>query len=106
MQIGKGRMYTPISEDVGSVLKVEVVVIDSSFGVPREAGYVFSVSTTRVKVCHDAPQDFVEVRAPLVTLPQVASPLEQNGIILESVCRECAPPQAARKAQQTVGFYR
>jgi len=32
------------------VLKVEVVVIDSSFGVPREAGYTFSVSTTRVKV--------------------------------------------------------
>ena len=32
------------------MLKVEVVVIDSSFGVPREAGYTFSVSTTRVKV--------------------------------------------------------
>ena len=49
-QIGKGRLYTPFSEDVGSVLKVEVVVIESSFGVPREAGYTFSVSTTRVKV--------------------------------------------------------
>ncbi len=60
-QIGKGRLYTPIPEDVGSVLKVEVVVIDSSFGVPREAGYTFSVSTTRVKVrTHLAAEQFSE----------------------------------------------
>ena len=32
------------------MLKVEVVVIDASFGVPREAGYTYSVSTSRVKV--------------------------------------------------------
>lgn len=49
-QVGKSRLYTPSHDDVGSVLKVEVVVIDASRGVKREAGHTFSVSTTRVKV--------------------------------------------------------
>lgn len=48
--MGKSRLYTPSIEDVGSVMKVEVVVIDASRGVRREAGHTFSVSTTRVKV--------------------------------------------------------
>lgn len=48
--MGKSRLYTPCNDDVGSVLKVEVVVIDASRGVKREAGHTFSVSTTRVKV--------------------------------------------------------
>ena len=54
MQVGKSRLYTPSVEDVGSVMKVEVVVIDASRGVRREAGHTFSVSTTRVKV-HPRP---------------------------------------------------
>lgn len=48
LQVGKGRLYTPCAEDVGTVLKCEVVAIDSAsaFG---ELGKTFSVSTARVR---------------------------------------------------------
>ena len=55
LQVGKGRLYTPCAEDVGTVLKCEVVAIDSAsaFG---ELGKTFSVSTSRVRPAPSPPK--------------------------------------------------
>ena len=55
LQVGKGRLYTPCAEDVGTVLKCEVVAIDSAsaFG---ELGKTFSVSTARVRPAPSPPK--------------------------------------------------
>ncbi len=54
-QVGKGRLYTPCADDVGSVLKCEVVAIDSAsaFG---ELGKTFSVATARVRPAPSPPK--------------------------------------------------
>ncbi|KAK9827722.1 hypothetical protein WJX81_005188 [Elliptochloris bilobata] len=55
IEVGKGRLYTPCAEDVGTVLKCEVAAIDSAsaFG---ELGKTFSVSTSRVRPAPSPPK--------------------------------------------------
>ena len=54
-QVGKGRLYTPCEDDVGSVLKCEVVAIDtaSPYG---EQGKTFSNATARVRPAPSPPK--------------------------------------------------
>lgn len=54
-QVGKGRLYTPCEDDVGSVLKCEVVAIDSAspYG---ETGKTFSLPTARVRPSPSPPK--------------------------------------------------
>ena len=54
-QVGKGRLYTPIQDDIGSILKCEVVSIDAA--VPfSEHGKTFSMSTQRVRPTPSPPK--------------------------------------------------
>ena len=54
-QVGKGRLYTPIQDDIGSILKCEVVSIDAA--VPfSEHGKTFSLSTQRVRPTPSPPK--------------------------------------------------
>ena len=54
-QVGKGRLYTPCEDDVGTVLKCEVVAIDtaSPYG---EQGKTFSNATARVRPAPSPPK--------------------------------------------------
>ena len=53
--MGKGRLYTPIQDDIGSILKCEVVSIDAA--VPfSEHGKTFSMSTQRVRPTPSPPK--------------------------------------------------
>lgn len=55
LQVGKGRLYTPTEDDVGSVLKCEVVAIDA--GSPYvEAGKTHSIATARVRPAPSPPR--------------------------------------------------
>ena len=55
LQVGKGRLYTPIQDDIGSILKCEVVSIDAA--VPfSEHGKTFSMSTQRVRPTPSPPK--------------------------------------------------
>lgn len=54
-QVGKGRLYTPTEDDVGSVLKCEVVAIDT--GSPYvESGKTHSIATARVRPAPSPPR--------------------------------------------------
>ena len=54
-QVGKGRLYTPTEDDVGSVLKCEVVAIDT--GSPYvESGKTHSIATSRVRPAPSPPR--------------------------------------------------
>lgn len=54
-QVGKGRLFTPSEDDVGTVLKCEVVAIDSTspYG---ELGKTFSIATNRVRPAPSPPK--------------------------------------------------
>ncbi|EIE19641.1 hypothetical protein COCSUDRAFT_54570 [Coccomyxa subellipsoidea C-169] len=55
MEVGKGRLYTPTEDDVGSVLKCEVVAIDT--GSPyTESGKTHSIATSRVRPAPSPPR--------------------------------------------------
>ena len=54
-QVGKGRLFTPNEDDIGTVLKCEVVAIDSTspYG---ELGKTFSIATNRVRPAPSPPK--------------------------------------------------
>lgn len=53
-QVGKGKIYTPVDEDVGSVLKVEVTAIDRN-AFPIESGVPLSSQSPRVRQTPEPP---------------------------------------------------
>ncbi|KAK9806248.1 hypothetical protein WJX72_007236 [[Myrmecia] bisecta] len=55
IEVGKTRLLTPTAEDVGSVLKCEVVAIDSASPY-TEIGKSFSVPTARVRPAPSPPK--------------------------------------------------
>mmetsp|Transcript_13036 Transcript_13036/g.39493 ORF Transcript_13036/g.39493 Transcript_13036/m.39493 type:complete len:591 (+) Transcript_13036:158-1930(+) len=63
IEVGRTRCYTPQAEDVGCILKVDVVSCDSSSGFAHELGRTFSVRSERVR-----PAPLPPKRA-LITLP-------------------------------------
>lgn len=61
IQVAKSSAYTPTSEDVGSILKYEVVGYDG--GSFSESGKAFTVQTARVRPLPEPPR---RVLVPLV----------------------------------------
>ena len=55
LQVGKGRLYTPIQDDIGSILKCEVVSIDAASPF-SEHGKTFSMPTSRVRPTPSPPK--------------------------------------------------
>lgn len=54
MQAGRERSYRPSTDDVGSVIKCEVVAVDTTSAFP-ELGKSFSVLTARVRPAPTPP---------------------------------------------------
>lgn len=48
LQVGRRRCYTPQVEDVGCILKVDIVSCESAAGFAHELGRTFSVRSDRV----------------------------------------------------------
>jgi hypothetical protein len=55
LQVGKGRLYTPVQDDIGSILKCEVVSIDAASPF-SEHGKTFSMPTSRVRPTPSPPK--------------------------------------------------
>ncbi len=66
--MGKGRLYTPLQDDIGSILKCEVVSIDSASPF-AEHGKTFSMSTARVRPTPSPPK---RALAPISPAPWTA----------------------------------
>ena len=65
LQVGKGRLYTPLQDDVGTIMKCEVVSIDSAAPF-AEHGKTFSMSTARVRPTPSPPK---RALAPITPAP-------------------------------------
>lgn len=68
LQVGKGRLYLPLQDDIGSILKCEVVSIDSASPF-AEHGKTFSISTARVRPAPSPPKRSL---APISPAPHTA----------------------------------
>ena len=72
LQVGKGRLYTPLQDDIGSILKCEVVSIDSASPF-AEHGKTFSMSTARVRPTPSPPKRTLAPISPAPYTPQSAN---------------------------------
>ena len=70
--MGKGRLYTPLQDDIGSILKCEVVSIDSASPF-AEHGKTFSMSTARVRPTPSPPKRTLAPISPAPYTPQSAN---------------------------------
>ena len=77
-QVGRERQYTPTTDDVGSILKNEVVALDTASAFP-EVGKAFSVSTARVRPAPQPPKrSLVELKPTSATGPSRFTALTYN----------------------------
>lgn len=78
LQVGRDRQYTPSTDDVGSILKVDVVALDTASAFP-EGGKAFTVSTSRVKPAPQPPKrNLVELKPTIPTGPTRFTALTYN----------------------------
>jgi CCR4-NOT transcription complex subunit 6 len=74
IEVAKTRLYTPQAEDVGALLKLDIVSCDTAGGYAREVGRTFSVRSERVR---PAPQPPSRELVPLP--PPKGRPLAPSG---------------------------